>query len=335
MASVIFDGTLLTQTFSLDPIDSIIVLVLAILSTGLNVKLLNKEECFEGQYIKDTYYTINFFGFLFLFFAFMVFLKESGYVIGLFFVLICEALFWQSLRFSRRKEETSYSVNYHYNQKISFVNTSLVSALYFLFIIIMVISSNFSIAETNVNIFGTLLLISVFKSLYGVFTGETYVQFAQLHIYSYLFIFLAMIISSTSGITSLSFNVTGYFLALYSANEIARYKNNFYIFTFRTMAIILFFTGFFLSNLTSTYMPLITFSAIALVIIGTLVRLREQNYDKDRQSILFYTVIGSCFILYYLLTGEIFLLSDIIKGIIQVLDINFSFNLLPFPNMTI
>lgn len=85
------------------------------------------------------------------------------------------------------------------------------------------------------------------------------------------------------------------------------------------MVIVLFLSGLFLSTLTSTYLPFVTFSAIALLIVGTLVKLKEQSYDENIQKSLFVIIIVCCLILYYLLTGEIFIASEIFNLITGLL----------------
>jgi hypothetical protein len=202
MAPGLLNEAILTHAFSLEPIDVILVLLLAFLSTGAITKIIGKDESFENKSVKDTYLTLNFFAFLFVFFAFTIFLKEVEYSIGIIFLLVGESLFWHSLKFSRNKGEDFYSTEYHYNSIISYVNTSLISLLYLLFIFIVLIESNFSINESNANIFGTLLLIAVFKTLYGINIDQTVAQFIQLHVYSYLFIFIAIMLTTASWITS-------------------------------------------------------------------------------------------------------------------------------------
>ena len=319
MVPGLLNENLLTQTFPLNLIDIFIIFIITILSTWFVTKILNKEEYFEDKSVKDTYLTINFFGFFFLYFALIIFFKEIGSTTGFPFILLCEALFWYSLRYSRKKEEKFPSIKYHYNPKVSFVNTSLISIIYLLFVSIILIKSNFSINENNANIFGTLLLISVFNTLYGVHIEDNIAQYVQLNIYSYLFIVIAIILTTTSWITSSFFNLTGYFLCFYSANEISKNINGkFYISTFRLMTIILFLSGIFLSVMTSTFLPIITFSAIALLSVATLVKLKDKSYNKDTQQNLFNVIIICCFILYYLLTEEIFLVSNFFD-IIEVL----------------
>ncbi|WP_292462309.1 hypothetical protein [Methanolobus sp.] len=322
MVPGLLDETLLNHTYPLDLFESIFIIVVSLLSVALITKKFIKNEHFEDRSTKENFIVIYSFAFLFLYFAFAIFLKESAYYIGFTFILVCEVLFLQSLRVSRIKKTSSYPEKYQYNSTIAFISTSLISVLYLLFIFIIVVKSSFSIDEANVNIFGTLLLIAVFNTLYGISIEDNLTQHYQLHAYSYLFIVIAVFLTimEKSWFTTSFFNLTAYFLSLFSAKEISLHKDNkFYSSTFKVMLIILVLTGFISSAYISSYIPIVTFTAIGLLVVASLVTLKDKKYDETQQIYLFWVIVLCCIILYFLLSGKIFILSyfyDVFIGLL-------------------
>lgn len=303
------NGSLADSAFLVNSTDMFVILSLSLLLIALNYYILNKDSHFDDGTHKITYFTMNFIGFSTLFLSFVCFFKNPESTQCYAIILFCEAIFWYSLRLSRKEQKPSnqYKTIYKYDSLVSYVNTSLVGSLYMLFVIIIYILNDFSINESNIILFGTLLLISVFKTLYGVYIGEMHYHFLQLHIYSYIFIIIAVFLSTTTILSSLLFNLNGYLLGSYSANEISQNKNNnFYSITFTVLLLILFFSGFCLILLTSSFNPLLPLFPVALLMARTLVQFKENEYSSDSQLEIRNYSMAACSILYVVLTGEVY-----------------------------
>jgi hypothetical protein len=329
MVPGLLDESFLNHAFPLSVFESVIAIVISIIFVVAIGKKFAKQEFFEDKSTRDFYLLIYFAALVVMFLAFVTFIKEpDNYNIGFICILISELLFWQALNYSKIKVEKKNGYHtittYKYNSNIVFATTSLISILFLLFIVFVIFMSKVAGGEGNINIFGTLLLLSVFNTLYGIRIDGNLQHHYQLHVYSYLFILIAVVLTLTkeSWFTATTFNFTAYLLSLYSANEISKQKDNkgFYLLTFKIMLFVLCIIGLLFSAYMSTWLPLATFILIGLVIVGTLVKMKEYTYNEDWQKWLMWSIILFCFILYYLLSGEIFILSNVLSWIYSLFE---------------
>lgn len=284
-------------------LELIFILIWSILSIILVNHILRLDK-YESK--KNTYLLLNFLGFFILYFSFYLILENVAYGVAFSLIFTSEAFFWASLKFV---ESERYSRHY---ENISFINTSLIGGIYLIATFMILFANDFSINESNAYIFTTLLLISVFKTLYGIIIKPHYTHYIQLHIYGYIFLFISLFLVSNSAIKSFFFNITGFLITLYSANEISEIKQSqFNRSTFTIWLLIIFVSVFFSMFLTLKIAPIFSLVSIGLIIATTLVKIEKNEYDTETQSIIGLLIIISSFILYYLMTHTLFILDQI------------------------
>lgn len=297
--------SILNQVNLINKYELIFILILSILSVILISKIIDFSMTDLDEQI---YLLLNFVGFFVLYFAFSVMMQKVEYGFGFSLIAISEGFFWASLRYMQGRKDTP---------SISFVNTSLVGATYLLFTILLLILSDFTINETNTYILATFLLISVFKTLYGIYVEAIDIHFIQLHIYSYIFLVISLFLSANSIAKSFLFNWTGYLIALYSANEISKdSRTNFNIQTFKLWFVLLFVSVFISILITSKIAPLLLLGPIGLLIAWTLVKIRQNWFENSVHPVQVWIIIGIIifsFILYYALTNKIFLIDQLVE----------------------
>lgn len=291
------------QSINIDPVVLIFILILAFLSIVINFKIINFEQINIEEQI---YLLLNFFGFFILYNAFANIMNNVEYGLGFTLILISEAFFWSSLKFILTREKVR-----KYDDLISYINTSLVGLIYLFFIIFLLFLNKFSISEASIYILATLLLISIFKNIYGIFTNANNFNFIQLHIYSYIFLFFSIVLSMNAIEKSFLFSITSYLIGLYSANEISNITNSkFNINIFKFWIFFIFLGAFILMLVTSKITPLLPLGSIGLLIAFTLVKINQKSFDENTQGILLLSIIFCSFIL-YVLTGKIFLIEQL------------------------
>lgn len=303
-----YNQSLLSQTNLFNQMDLIYILIFSILSIIIIKSLITIED----EHDLKIFLTIDFFGLFILFFALLLFLNGADFGLAFSFILICEAIFWQGIKYTRKSEEVHRNIQYIYNPYTTTLNTSVISAIYLIFVFIFLNENNFSINETNANLIGTLLLISVLKTLHGINVSRNSLQFYQLQFYGYIFVAIAIFLTNESFIESIFFNFTGYLMVLYSGNEISHIrKDEFNLNTFIIMLFLLFISAIISMFNTATIAPLVPLCIIGLLIIGTLVKIKHGSYDEENQTYLFIGLFIVCFILYFVLTGEIIVISQL------------------------
>lgn len=293
-----YDPSILSRMGLITPSKILVILIATILSTIVIAYITKNSKNKSGI---EVYFILVGFGFLMLYLAFSLIKDNIGYGYIFTLILISEALFWSSLKFMQAKDPNGSLFNY--------INTSLVGLVYLIFIILLLVLNSFKINENDIYIISTLLLISIFKTLFGIFLSKSEYHFIQLHIYSYIFLFMSIILSPNL-LMSILFNFTGYLIALFSANELSETYEDFSkkIFTLWILIIIvgLIVSLFYIQNLT----PILPLSSAIVIVAATLVKIRQNSFNEYR-GILYCGIIGICFILYYVLTGTIFILSQL------------------------
>lgn len=169
--------------------------------------------------------------------------------------------------------------------------------------------------ESNIYILSTLLLISIFKNIYGIITSPSFFNYLQLHIYSYIFLVFSIILTMDSIGKPLFFSFFSYLIGLYSANEISKFKTfeKFNITIFMVWLSIIFIGAFISMYLTSKIAPLIPLGSIGLVIAWTLGKIKKENLDDETQGFMLLGIIIFSFILYYILTGKVFIIDQLFE----------------------
>ena len=322
MATEFFNLPLLNRPDLFSVMDLIIIFILSILS----IFIITPATIKDG-FKKKIFLLINFFGFFTLYFAFSLFLKYSEYYVGITLIIICETIFWCALSYTGKPITTNDGKKniYYYDPYVSLINTSLIGVVYLLFIFLFSIQNNFSFDGINEQIFGTLLLISTFKTLSGKFFNisellidKTAFQFIQLHIYGYIFVAISIFLYAESFYESFIFKLTGSLLVIYSANEISlAHKNSkFSIATLAILLIIIFIISIISAFITATPAPLVPLFIFAPLMIGAIVIFNKNSYAEKMQMYIFTGVIICCFVLYYILTGEIFMVTEYINVVL-------------------
>lgn len=303
MVSNYYNQSILNQANFVTTNELLIILVLSILSILIILMWIKFPKIESDEQI---YILLNFFGFFILYIAFTKIINNVEYGFGFSFILVSEACFWASLKYMQAKEETT--------PLISYINTSLVGLVYLFFIPVLFFLNNSIINENDIYILATLLLISVFKTLYGIYTDPNDIHFYQLHIYGYIFLIISVFLSMNSIGKALLFNITGYLIGLFSANQISNNnQNKFNINTFKIWLFILIISGIVLSIITSKLSPIIPIGVVVLLIAGTLTKMKQNFFDEERQPYIFISIIVISFILYYVMTGSLFLIDQLIK----------------------
>lgn len=295
----------------LSRIDLSIVLLLAMVAIIINYLYLSKkfefnnnsDKCVSDEYV---YYGLNFIALFLVFFA-MLLLYKSPINLSVYGIIVAaEVFFWYSLDYVDDSYPDSCSESI-----ICYINSSLVGFLYLLFVLLLYIKNDVLITNDIAIAFSTLLLFSIVKVLYGTYKCKNKKNFTQLHIYSYLFISLSVLLSTVYSITnvilSLLFNLIGYLLSLYSAKEISQLDNRKHYSNYVFIVVILIFVSMLvLIFYTLELYPLFSFLPILALSVRSLVTFKKSKYDEDTQNLYLIGIALFCIILYVILTWDSF-----------------------------